>query len=74
MGKYTFWDKVLDFIWRDPCRSVEYWFTKRWLDRNFGEQEYWGDYIAELEFNQRQLDLQKKQIDDNLKVSLTPTK
>lgn len=60
------------FWFADKWGNVEYWFTKRWLDRHFGEQEYWGDYIAELEFNQRQIDLLKKQIDENLKMSSRP--
>lgn len=36
---------------KEPFRSVygkmEYYFAKRWLDKNFGEQEYWGDYLSE---------------------------
>lgn len=25
--------------------KIEYYFAKRWLDKNFGENDYWGDYI-----------------------------
>lgn len=47
MKEYTTWDKVVDFIWRDRIRKIEYYFAKRWLDKNFGEQEYWGEYLME---------------------------
>lgn len=68
MGKETI---IMKFS-RWFIQPVEYYFAKKWLDKNFGERDYWGDYIAELEFNQRQLDLQKKQIDDNLRDTLQP--
>ena len=48
MKEYTFWDRFLDFIWRDRVNSLEYFFAKRWLDKNFGEQKYWGEYISDL--------------------------
>lgn len=32
----------------DKIYDIEYFFAKRWLDKTFGEQEYWGDYISEL--------------------------
>ena len=47
MEKETFWSKTLDFIWWNRIRAAEYYFAKRWLDRNFGVQEYWGDYLME---------------------------
>ena len=72
MEKQTIWTKIRDFVWRDRISAVEYFFAKRWLDRNFSKQEYWGDYIAELEFNQRQIDLKYKQIQENSKDTLMP--
>ena len=33
----------------DLTERVEYFFAKRWLDNNFGEQEYWGERIEDLE-------------------------
>jgi hypothetical protein len=43
MNKYTLKDWLLGKV-----SSLEYWFAKRWLDRTFGKQEYWGDYIQGL--------------------------
>lgn len=43
MGKPTLKDKINELI-----SSIEYFFAKRWLDKTFGKQEYWGDYILEL--------------------------
>ena len=43
MGKPTLKDKIEEVI-----NSVEYYFAKRWLDKTFGKQEYWGDYIQKL--------------------------
>lgn len=48
MGPETILDRILDFIWRKRINSIEYYFAKRWLDKCFGEQEYWGDYISEM--------------------------
>lgn len=28
-------------------RNIEWFFAKRWLDRNFGKKEYWGDWIMQ---------------------------
>lgn len=42
MKKYTLLDSI-----RDWWYGIEYRFAKRWLDRNFGEQEYWGDFLME---------------------------
>lgn len=47
MKEETILDKILDFIWLKRVRAIEYYFAKKWLDKNFGEQEYWGDYLAE---------------------------
>lgn len=27
--------------------NIEYYFAKKWLDRTFGKQEYWGNTISE---------------------------
>lgn len=43
MGKPTLRDKINQII-----GSIEYYFAKKWLDKTFGEQEYWGDYIQGL--------------------------
>ena len=48
MKKSTLLDRIFDFFWNDRIRAVRYFFAKQWLDGNFGEQEYWGDYISEL--------------------------
>lgn len=40
-------DKIIDFICA-PYYKVDFLLAKRWLDRNFGKQEYWGDYIQNL--------------------------
>ncbi len=32
-------------------RNIEYFFAKRWLDKNFGVREYWGDDIYRLLLN-----------------------
>lgn len=42
MGKETFWDKIVGVYYH-----IEWYFARRWLDRNFGKQEYWGDYLTE---------------------------
>ena len=34
--------------------KIDYFFTKRWLDRTFGVREYWGDEIFTLLNNQKQ--------------------
>ena len=47
MKAYTFWDRIKDVLWRDRINAIEYYFAKRWLDRNFGKQEFWGDYLFE---------------------------
>lgn len=57
MRPYTFWDKIKDFLLA-PWRALEYKIAKRWLDRSFGECEYWGDKIMELFAAQRELDMQ----------------
>ncbi len=28
--------------------AVDYYFAKRWLDRMFGYQEYWGEYLDRM--------------------------
>lgn len=43
MGKQTFADKVIELI-----DKLEYYFAKKWLDKTFGKQDYWGDYIEKL--------------------------
>jgi hypothetical protein len=47
MKEYTTRDRILDFVWRDWINKIEYYFAKKWLDRNFGENEYWGEVISE---------------------------
>ena len=47
MGSRNILEKLLDFIWYDRISAIEYFFAKRWLDKTFGKQEYWGDFIAE---------------------------
>lgn len=47
MKPYTMLDKIIDFIWRDRINSIEYYFAKKWLNKNFGEYEFWGDTISE---------------------------
>ncbi len=46
MKQQTMWDKI-----KEPFLviyfKIEYYFAKRWLDSNFGEKEYWGDYLLE---------------------------
>ena len=34
-------------VWkmRQLIDAVDYYFAKRWLDRTFGYQEYWGEYL-----------------------------
>lgn len=46
MKAYTIFDTIKDFLF-SPIYKIEYWFAKRWLDKNFGKQEYWGDYLME---------------------------
>lgn len=46
MKEYTKWDAIKDFFMA-PWNSLEYWFAKRWLDKNFGKQEFWGDFLAD---------------------------
>lgn len=45
MKEYTKLDKLKDFLWYTPIGKIEYYFAKRWLDKNFGVQEFWGDYL-----------------------------
>ena len=47
MKAYTLLDRIKDFIWYDRIRAIEYYFAKKWLDKNFGEQEYWGEVISD---------------------------
>lgn len=47
MKAYTFFDRVKDFIWYDRVRDIQYFFAKKWLDKNFGKHEYWGDVISD---------------------------
>ena len=56
MGKETLKIKLRRWFFQ----PIEYYFAKKWLDQNFGEREYWGEYIAELQFNQRQNDVINK--------------
>lgn len=43
MREHTRIDSIKDWWY-----SIEYRFAKRWLDRTFGKQEFWGDIISEL--------------------------
>ena len=47
-------DKINELV-----SKVEYFFAKRWLDKTFGKQEYWGDYIQELITNEEMTTKQK---------------
>ena len=33
-------DKIVDV--------VEYFFAERWLNKTFGEREYWGEYLDRI--------------------------
>lgn len=66
MKEYTTIDKILDFTWRDRINSLEYYFAKRWLNRNFGKQfdynqEYWGEVISDWYNSHKEL--------ENLKIN-----
>lgn len=47
MSSESFFIKMKNLFLK-PIRFLEYYFAKRWLDRTFGEQEYWGDLIDSL--------------------------
>ena len=47
MKKTTLWDRIKDVMWYDRINAIEFYFAKRWLDKTFGKQEYWGDYLME---------------------------
>ena len=47
MESYTLKHKIQD-VFLYPLKKLEWYFAKRWLDKNFGKQEYWGQYIMEL--------------------------
>jgi hypothetical protein len=47
MKEYTKIDQIKDILKR-PYQKLEYFFAKRWLDRNFGKREYWGQEIMDL--------------------------
>ena len=52
MKTYTFWDKIRDTLWFDRINSIEYYFAKKWLNKNFGKQfdyedVYWGEVISD---------------------------
>ena len=40
----TLWQKIQWQI-EQLIDAVDYFFAKRWLDRTFGYQEYWGEYL-----------------------------
>ena len=46
MREPTFWEKI-KYPFTEKWNHIEYYFAKRWLDRMFGKQEYWGDYLQE---------------------------
>jgi hypothetical protein len=46
MGEPTFWEKIT-LPFERVLYKIEYFFAKRWLDNNFGEVDYWGDYLYE---------------------------
>ena len=52
MGELTLFEKIERFLMQ-PYYSLEYFFAKKWLDRNFGEREYWGSDILEMLSNQK---------------------
>ena len=51
-GGGMFW-KIKRFI-KGLRDSFEYYFAKKWLNRTFGEQEYWGEFILELINNEKE--------------------
>lgn len=46
MREPTFFDKIKE-PFKNIYLKIEYFFAKRWLDSNFGEVKYWGDYLYE---------------------------
>lgn len=48
MGNPTFIQKYITWPLSNLIDYIEYYFAKRWLDKNFGEDDYWGDTIGEL--------------------------
>jgi len=47
MKNYNLIEKFLE-IFTGFFDKIEFYFAKRWLNKHFGNQEYWGDYISEL--------------------------
>ncbi len=45
MGNPNLFERLVNLLWHRPLETVEYYFAKRWLDKTFGEREYWGDFI-----------------------------
>lgn len=54
MGELTLLEKLERFLMK-PYYSIEYYFAKKWLDRNFGEREFWGSDIMELLSNNKEV-------------------
>ena len=46
MKETTIWDKIKEPFY-NLYNLIEYYFAKKWLDKHFGKQEYWGDYLME---------------------------
>lgn len=47
MREPTIIDRLFIYPYNKILEHIEYFFAKRWLDKNFGEQEYWGDFLME---------------------------
>ena len=48
MDGETILEKIIRIFWHEPINKFEYFFAKKWLDKTFGKQEYWGQNILEL--------------------------
>ena len=58
MKEYTMLDRIKDVI-RRPYQKIKFYFAKKWLDENFGHEDYWGEKISELFRAQKTLDDQR---------------
>ena len=62
----TFINRFIGFF-TTPIYKIEYLFAKRWLNKTFGTQEFWGDYISDLmmkEIRLREVELQVKELNN----------
>lgn len=65
MKQNTKIEEIIYFVLR-PFMDLEYKIAKRWLDNNFGKQEYWGEHIKGLYYDRIHLKKLKAQIDENI--------